>query len=291
MEAMRWGVARGTFSNEAGLGSSPIAHAAARTDEPIREGLVAMLEPFIDTLCICTLTALAIISTGVWQERLEQQIPLSNVTFYERPVTTVAQAQEETNQFDGVVRVVRGNIYGTVFFFEGRSSVESTRINDGQGERWSGVLHVEGGRVSRALVTTETGNQTATAEELASLRLGCRTLANGPVLTAAAFGRALPGGQILVTIAIILFAFSTAISWSYYGDRCIGFLIGLKAVQPYRLVFVVAHFLGAIFTVRVVWAAADVANALMALPNLISLWALAGLVAVMRKKYFPKRKS
>jgi Na+/alanine symporter len=154
-------------------------------------------------------------------------------------------------------------------------------------EPFNGVLFVDDGRLSGINVrTADRGLVRGTTEEVQRLTLRGRALASGPTLTASAFGRAFPGGGILVTLALILFAFSTAISWSYYGDRCIGYLLGIKAVLPYRIVFAVFHFIGAVFAVRVVWAAADVANALMALPNLLSLWALSPLVAVMRRRYF-----
>lgn len=287
MQAIRWGVARGTFSNEAGLGSSPIAHAAARTDVPVREGLVAMLEPFIDTLCICTLTALAIVSTGVWQDKIERDLPLEGLTFYERQITSPAQARMENNRLDGVIRVRSGALLGTAYFFEGRSSIDRERVYDSEGEPFSGAVLVRQGRLAGAMVeTADQGLVNVTDDERAGLRLRGQVLASGPTLTAAAFDRGFPGGQLLVTLAMILFAFSTAISWSYYGDRCVGFIFGLKAVLPYRILFAVVHFLGAIFAVRVVWALADVANAVMALPNLLSLWALAPLVVLMRRRYF-----
>jgi AGCS family alanine or glycine:cation symporter len=286
-QAIRWGVARGTFSNEAGLGSSPIAHAAARTNEPVREGLVAMLEPFIDTLCICTLTALAIVSTGVWHEKVEQTFTLADQTFYKRAIDSPDQAAEAINNLSGVIRVRRGEIQASAYFFEGRSSIDNPQILDREGEPFSGVLLLREGRLaSIQLDTADRELVNVGAEEMTRLRLRGLALANGPTLTAAAFDHAFPGGQLLVTLALILFAFSTAISWSYYGDRCVGFLFGIKAVLPYRIIFSVVHFLGAIFAVQVVWALADIANAVMAFPNLLSLWALAPLAALMRRQYF-----
>jgi AGCS family alanine or glycine:cation symporter len=286
-QAIRWGVARGTFSNEAGLGSSPIAHAAARTNEPIREGLVAMLEPFVDTLCICTLTALAILSTGVWHERMDTSRPAVDAVFYERAVTSPQQAAEPTNAFDGVIRVRGGEPLGAVHFFEGRGTIESPTFSV-EGEPFDGALFVRAGRLTRVHAARADRGLVPADELLPRLRLEGQALTSGPTLTSAAFERAFPGGRLLVTLALILFAFSTAISWSYYGDRCIGYLFGLQAVTPYRLAFAVAHFLGALFAVRVVWAAADVANALMALPNLIALWALAPAVSLLRRRYFAK---
>ena len=182
-EAIRWGVARGLFSNEAGLGSSPMAHAAARTEQPVREGLVAMLEPFIDTLVICTLTGLVLVVTGAWQESSESL--------------------------------------------------------------------------------------------------------TGAALTAHAFGGTLgPGGTWVVGGGLTLFAYSTMIAWSYYGDRSAYFLFGENAVLPYRVVFTLLVVIGAAVPLQLVWNIADVTNILMALPNLISLVLLAGLVKKLKDDYF-----
>ena len=184
-EAIRWGVARGLFSNEAGLGSSPMAHAAARTNEPVREGLVAMMEPFIDTLVICTMTGLAIVVTGAWQ----------------------------------------------------------------------------------------------TPDE--SLK--------GAALTAHAFSLVLgPAGGWIVGLGLVLFAYSTTIAWSYYGDRAARFLLGPRAVMPYRVIYTLVVIVGAAVPLKLVWNLADIANLFMALPNLISLWLLAGVVARMERDYFSR---
>jgi AGCS family alanine or glycine:cation symporter len=191
-QAIRFGVARGVFSNEAGLGSAPIAHGAAQTKEPVREGLVAMLGPFIDTLVICTMTALVIIVTGAF---------------------TVTGA-------------------------------------DGSG-------------------------------------------LTGAVLTKAAFKAGMPfaGGEYIVTIGIIFFAFSTVIGWSYYGDRCIDYLFGQKAVLPYRVIYCLIIPVGATIKLATVWTISDIFNALMAWPNLIGLIFLSPVVVRMTKEYFadPKR--
>ncbi|UCE90448.1 MAG: alanine:cation symporter family protein [Pseudomonadota bacterium] len=184
-EAIRWGVARGLFSNEAGLGSSPIAHAAARTNEPVREGLVAMMEPFIDTLVICTMTGLVIVVTGVWVDRPDE-------------LTSAA-------------------------------------------------------------------------------------------LTAAAFSHTLgTSGAWVVGIGLMLFAFSTMIAWSYYGDRSARFLFGERAVLPYRVVFTLLVVLGAWGPLELVWNIADITNLLMALPNLLSLILLAGVVQKLSRDYFSR---
>ncbi len=187
METMRFGVARGLFSNEAGLGSAPIAHAAAKTKYPPREGLVAMLGPFIDTIVICSMTALVILISGLW-------------------------------------------------------------------------THTD----------PETGKQLT-----------------GAVLSASAFQQALPGiGRYIVSFGLVFFAFSTIISWSYYGDRSTEFIFGAKSVIVYRTLYTLAIPLGATLALPVVWTVSDIFNGLMAFPNLIGLLFLSGLVAKETKAYF-----
>lgn len=178
--AIQFGVARGIFSNEAGLGSAPIAHAAARTRDPVRQGVVAMLGTFIDTIIVCTMTALVIVVTGAWQ-------------------------------------------------------------------------------------SGETGAQ----------------------LSATAFTQGLPGpGGWLVSFGLVIFAFSTLLAWSYYGERCAEFLFGPRVVVPYRLLWVVAVFVGAVANLGMVWLVADVMNALMAVPNLIALILLGPVVFRVSRQYF-----
>ncbi len=179
-QAIRFGVARGVFSNEAGLGSAPIAHGAAQTKEPVREGLVAMLGPFIDTIVICTMTALVIVLTG-------------------------------------------------------------------------------------AFTSGETGAD----------------------LTAKAFNAGLPGwGGYIVAIGIIFFAFSTAVSWSYYGDRCIDYLFGQRMVTPYRVLYCILLPVGASVKLSTVWTISDIFNALMAWPNLVGLLFLSPVLIKLTKAYF-----
>lgn len=180
--AIRFGVARGVFSNEAGLGSAPIAHAASQTKDPVRQGLIAMLGTFIDTLIICSITGLVIITSGAW------------------------------------------------------TSGES-----------------------------------------------------GAALTSAAFALALPGlGNYLVAIALAVFAFTTIIGWSFYGERCIEFLFGVKAIKPYRILWIIAVPLGAIVSLDFIWLVADTLNAMMALPNLIALALLSPVVFKLTKEYFAR---
>ncbi len=186
--ALVWGVRRACFSNEAGLGSAAIAHSAARTDQPIREGVVALLEPFIDTVVICTMTSLVIIITGTWQT----------------------------------------------------GSAELRGVN----------------------------------------------------MTAAAFESALAGfGQYFMPVAVTLFAYSTLISWSYYGERCVNYIFGRKGILPYKLIFCVMAVVGAVWDLVPVVNFADIMLALMVIPNMIAISLLAKKVREATREYFTKLKA
>ena len=180
--AIRFGVARGIFSNEAGLGSAPIAHAAAQTNEPVEQGMIAMLGTFIDTLLVCTMTGLVIILTGV--------------------------------------------------------------LDSGQ---------------------------------------------SGASLTAMAFGSAFPGGEWVVTIGVVVFATTTMIGWSFYGERCVVYLFGARAIMPFRVLWVLAIPVGAGLNLGIVWLIADTLNAFMAIPNLIALLLLSPVVFRLSKEYFARQ--
>lgn len=190
--AIRFGIARGVFSNEAGLGSAPIAHAAAKTNSPVKQGTIAMLGTFIDTIIICSLTALVIVISGAWQS----------------------------------------------------------------------------------------GD-------------------NGAVLTSNAFVYGLPAiGESIITISLILFAFTTIIGWSYYGERCSAYIFGTKAIKPYRVLWLLSIVLGAYAlnlggttaeSVNLIWLIADVMNGFMAIPNLIALVLLSPVVFKLSKEYFARK--
>lgn len=178
--AIRFGVARGVFSNEAGLGSAPIAHAAAETKGPVNQGLIAMLGTFIDTIIVCSITGLAIIASGAW------------------------------------------------------TSGES-----------------------------------------------------GAALTSLAFESSLPGfGGYLIAIALSIFAFTTILGWSYYGEKCMEFLFGVKVMLPYRILWIVAIYFGATADLGFIWLLADTLNAMMAIPNLIALALLSPIVFKLTKEFF-----
>ena len=185
MMAMQSGIARGLFSNEAGLGSAPIVAAAAKTRWPAEQGLVSMTGTFIDTIIICTLTGLTIIVTGQWSADL-----------------------------------------------------------------------------------------------------------NGAALTNAAFSMAYPTlGGALLTISLVLFAFTTVLGWNYYGERCLVYLVGTKWIKPYRVVFVIMTLVGCFMKLDAIWALADILNALMAIPNLIALLCLSGVVSKELRAFIRYRKT
>ena len=178
--AIRFGVARGVFSNEAGLGSAPIAHAAAMTNSPVRQGLIAMLGTFIDTIIVCSITGLVIIISGAW--------------------------------LGGV---------------------------------------------------------------------------DGASLSSAAFEATLPGaGSYIVTFGLVLFAFTTMLGWSVYGERCVQYLFGIKSIIPFRILWIIAIPIGASIKLDFVWLMADTMNALMAMPNLIALVILSPVVFKLTREYF-----
>lgn len=225
------GVARGVFSNESGLGSAPIAHAAAKTHEMAREGFVAMLGPFIDTIIICTMTALVIIISGLWQVKSPD---------------------------------------GTTLYGLGAKAQPKKILLDGQ--------HVE--------VAAPVGKD---AEPYLQDDGTPYVIPTGASLTSDAFDHCLPGiGAFVVSISLAFFAYSTIISWSYYGDRCFEYLLGPKAIMPYRYLFCCFVVIGAVGGLDLIWTMADNLNALMAVPNLIALLLLAGDVTKEKRDYITR---
>ena len=183
--AIRNGIARGVFSNESGLGSAPIAAAAAKTEEPVEQGLVSMTGTFIDTIIICTLTGLSIIVTEKWTVSGLEGAPLTQAAF--------------------------SSLFGTP-------------------------------------------------------------------------------GALALTFCLVLFAFTTILGWSYYGERCFEFLFGTKHIKLYRVIFVIMVALGGFLKLELIWIIADIVNGLMALPNLIALLALSPVIIRETKNYFSRMK-
>jgi AGCS family alanine or glycine:cation symporter len=283
-----WGVKRGIFSNEAGQGSAPIAHAAAKTQEPVREGLVAMLGPYIDTLLICTLTGLVIVTVGVWKDKKYDAVDFvsqSEITVlnHDGKVYTDGEIPDE-EKFTGTFAISRGNA-ANVAFAKNSSLVDYAEILH-DGERFNGKAVVKD---ENDVIFFDVHGQEIPSKEI---ELSGEMLQNGSPLTAWAFQRGLSPlgswGNYIVTIAVFLFAISTAISWSYYGDRSIEYIFGNRAIMPYRVVFCIVHFLGAVFSLEIVWTFGDTALGLMAIPNLIAIFALGGVCRKLMVDYFSR---
>ena len=276
---MMWGVRRGLFSNEAGMGSAPIAHSAAKTDEPVSEGVVALLEPFIDTIVICSLTALVILTTGAWEAKVPTALDLgsgdvSYVTDEGGASFVSSNAPEEYPVESGYpmagpdgARFAWHDVpVDTLFTDPAQTQPFTGTIYPGQG-----VAQAEGG------------------EEYSTLY--GRAVESGAPLTQLAFERGLPGGWggYIVIISVLLFAISTAISWSYYGDRCANYLFGAKAILPYKIIFLIMHFVGAILSLAVVWTIGDVFLGMVILPNLLAVLLLSGKLREITKSYVRRK--
>lgn len=284
--AFNRGVNRGLFSNEAGQGSAPIAHASARTEEPVSEGMVSILEPFIDTLIICTLTGLVILSSGVWKEKFPNTFAATDTQFISgvyhesNPQDVQALFGHLMGTGDGSVEPLSGEFMvsngrvtaGTFTVIHNRSIAEDVLYLAG-GEPYNGMLTIAGGRLQTSGVT-----------------LTGRSLLHSVPLTAEAFKRSFLGeyGQYAVTIGLVLFAFSTALAWSYYGDRGMTYLIGVQAVLPYRMVYVVGFFLATVVDTSMIWLISAVTLALMAIPNLIGIMLMRKEVRQLTRDYWQK---
>jgi AGCS family alanine or glycine:cation symporter len=278
---LNWGVNRGLFSNEAGQGSAPIAHAAARTDEPVSEGVVGLVEPFIDTIVIVTMTCLVIVITGVHEDRVPSEMTLSGGDLtYVIPAadgsTEEADAPTELRVNNGLQTISAGQ----VAFAWHDVPVERLYTDQAQTLVFSGTI------------TPATGS--ATADDGTSyVVLYGDAVEGGAPLTQLGFQRGLAplgdwGGWIVV-ISVILFALSTAISWSYYGDRCAAYLFGKGAVLPYRLVYVGMVFLGSVLAPAAAWDLGDIALGIVILPNLLALVLLSRRTRELMDSYFERK--
>ncbi|MBT8487508.1 MAG: sodium:alanine symporter family protein [Gemmatimonadetes bacterium] len=279
---LMWGVRRGLFSNEAGQGSAPIAHAAAKTPEPVSEGVVALLEPLIDTLIICSLTGLVIIMTETNTQRFATELTIGSGDMAFTAVT-------EADRWEGVdppaeIRIENGSHVasgvGAPIVSWHEVGVEPLYVDEAQTEVFTGVIYPVRGEAVTDDGTTYTS-------------LYGNAVENGAPLTAAAFRQGLAPlgdwGHMIVVLGVLLFGISTAISWSYYGDRCAHYLFGQKAVLPYKAIFLGAHYMGAVIPLAAVWALGDVALAIVIWPNLIALLFLAPVVAEETRSYFERK--
>ena len=275
--ALQKGVARGAFSNEAGQGSSPIAHASSKTEDPVEEGIVSILEPFIDTLVVCTITALVILSSGAWSEKHQNNFDKTSTTFIsgsysEDNVSDVNQLRYFINNLDSEIKLFNGTIQisngkieesnnDSVTILHKKSIAEDVviLINNPISEssdKYDGPLLIEDG-----VVRTN------------GVNLSGKSLVHSAELTAVAFKSGVLGvyGGYIVAVGLLLFAFSTAIAWSYYGDRSAAYVFGEKSVVWYRLVYVGCFFIAAIIDTEVVWNLAYIIGPLVTIPNVIAL--------------------
>ncbi|MEN7549159.1 amino acid carrier protein [Rapidithrix thailandica] len=286
--AFNRGVNRGLFSNEAGQGSAPIAHAAARAHEPVSEGLVAILEPFIDTILICTLTGLVLLSSGVWQEKIENKFQEADIVLLDgayddaNPEDKV-KLGDHLNQesqlplFNGDLTVTEGRIQDAVTVIHARSVAEDVHVQISK-QPYTGKVHVEDGML-------KTGDK--------EIVLYGKSLMHSAPLTAEAFKRSFLGdyGQYIISIGLLLFAFSTAISWSYYGGRAVTYLFGSDAVKYYRVVYVLGFFLAAFTDTTIIWTLSGVAIALMTIPNLVGILMLSKEMKQTNQEYWEQFRS
>ena len=268
--AFNRGVNRGLFSNEAGQGSAPIAHAAAKTKEPASEGMVSLLEPFIDTIIICTITGLVILSSGVWNEKHQNVFDRSDMLFVEGKYEENKQADVEKlfsylNEIDltaiepynGTITVVNGTAISDGYtLLNSRSIAEDVTYSVGSEDLFTGTLTIEDGKPLKQ-----------------NLEVSGKSLVHSAALTTIAFTRGFFGefGQYIVSIGLMLFAFSTAIAWSYYGDRAMTYLLGPRSVMPYRVIYVAGFVWAAVSDTTLVWALSAVAIVIMTLPNLFGI--------------------
>jgi AGCS family alanine or glycine:cation symporter len=288
--AFNRGVNRGLFSNEAGQGSAPIAHASAKTDEPVSEGMVSILEPFIDTLLICTLTGLVILSSGVWTQKCETDFAAFDTEFLEGTYSEdnpqqvaalfahmdiITPDNDPVQPFTGQLNITDGVAMSAFHTVIHNRSIAEDVVFEMNGAGYNGVVDVEDGSV----VTS-------------GIEISGRSLLHSVPLTAKAFEQSFLGefGQYAVTIGLVMFAFSTALAWSYYGDRAITYLFGLRYVTIYRMVYVLGFFVATIADTTLIWLISAVTLALMAIPNLIGLMLMRKEVKSLTNEYWQKVK-
>lgn len=286
--AFNRGVNRGLFSNEAGQGSAPIAHAAARAHEPVSEGMVAILEPFIDTIIICSLTGLVLLSSGVWHEKHENTFQKTDMLILAEKVSDKTDegkeklfnhiaGEEPLPAFSGKLHIEDAKISDNLSIIHSRSVAEDVQVFYNN-KKFSGTLEVVDGKIAQ--------NQDDNKAELFEIR--GKSLLHSAPLTTLAFTRSYFGeyGKYIVSIGLLMFAFSTAISWSYYGGRAITYLFGSGAVVYYRIVYVIGFFVASFVDTTIVWVLSGITIAFMTIPNLFGILLLRKDMKETVKKYW-----
>jgi AGCS family alanine or glycine:cation symporter len=268
------GVNRGLFSNEAGQGSAPIAHSAARAHEPVSEGVVAILEPFIDTIIICMLTGMVLLSSGVWNEKLNNRFEDADMVFvngvYNENVASDAEALKtfirngsgNIQPYSGNLEVIEGIYKNEITLLHAQSIGDEIVIKTSE-VPFTGTLNIMNGRLLRDVSSS-------------NVMFYGKSLLHSASLTTEAFNRSILGhyGGYIVALSLLLFAFSTAISWSYYGSRAVTYLWGTKYEIHYKIFYVAGFFLASFTDTTIIWNLSYITIAVMAVPNLFGLWVL-----------------
>ena len=276
--SLKYGVARGLYSNEAGQGSSPIAHASSK-NKSIDQGVVSILEPFIDTIVVCSVTALVILSSGVWTQKFDTTFAKTDMVIVEgiysdqkntdgsfvypddiSELTKYVQSiDSDVNEYTGTINIESGELVDSdITVLHSRSIAEDIKFIKNDKSLFTGTLNVIDGKLSESIL------------------IEGKSLVSSAELTARAFSQGVMGeyGGKLVAIALLLFAFSTAITWCYYGDRSTAYIFGEKGVFWYRNFYVLCFILAAVIDTTIVWNIAYVVVALVSIPNLIALFVL-----------------
>jgi len=283
--ALTRGVNRGLYSNEAGQGSAPIAHATSKTENPIEEGMVSILEPFIDTIVVCTLTGLVILASGVWNQKFENEFEASAMDYLKGSYSETSSAEDlitlrnyyyernENIEFTGELNVSEGVLISEdVTLMHNRSFAEETTYKDREtNQSFSGVISVEEGKIINP----------------GDFIIEGKSLLRSADLTGKAFTKSVFGdyGQFIVAFGLLLFAFSTVIAWSYYGDRATAHLFGEGWILYYRIVYVGAFFIAAVVDTKIIWDIATVIGPIATIPNLIALILLRKEIKQIDERY------
>ena len=291
--SLKYGVARGLYSNEAGQGSSPIAHASSKNTS-IDQGVVSILEPFIDTIVVCSVTALVILSSGVWTEKFDTTFSKTDMVILDGTYSDTENADgtylypndmnqltryvqsidSDVSEFSGVLEIQQGQLMSSdITVLHSRSIAENILVKDNVEKiLYTGSVTVVDGKVKEPVIFEG------------------KSLVSSAELTAKAFSQGIFGqyGGKLVAIALLLFAFSTAITWCYYGDRSTAYIFGERGVFWYRNFYVLCFILAAVIDTTIVWNIAYVVVALVSIPNLIALFVLRNEMKDLTKEFIIK---
>jgi AGCS family alanine or glycine:cation symporter len=275
--SLKLGVARGLYSNEAGQGSSPIAHASAKTEKSVEQGMVSILEPFIDTIVVCSVTALVILSSGAWTQKYENSFDRTSMFIFDG-----SYSEENANDVEELGKFILDrrnftnntssvkNYSGSLEILEGKIQQDNITIFHKQSIA-EDVLFMKDGKLINGFIDISNGS----IDDL-GVKVSGKSLIHSAELTAKAFSSGVLGvvGEYIVAIGLLLFAFSTAIAWSYYGDRSTAYIFGEGGVQVYRMIYVFSFILAAVIDTEIIWNIAYVVVALVSIPNLIALFVL-----------------